>query len=120
MFLKRNLARNKVIKSLSRRELSQTKIAQWFGISRQRVHQIVADYWTLGRGDWRTFRLLRAQANHCFKCHQEFAEDWNNHHILPLSRGGTDDIANLVLLCRDCHYAIHREQPKLEREEARA
>lgn len=118
MFLKRNLARNKIIKSLFRRGLPQTKIAQWFGISRQRVHQIVADYWTLGRGDWRIFKLLRAQENRCFGCNEEFATNWNNHHTVPLSRGGTDDIANLVLLCRDCHYATHREQPKPEREEA--
>lgn len=28
------------------------------------------------------------------------------HHILPLSRGGTHDRANLMALCKSCHSAI--------------
>ena len=28
------------------------------------------------------------------------------HHILPLSRGGTNDEANLAALCKPCHSAI--------------
>lgn len=32
------------------------------------------------------------------------------HHIKPLSAGGTNDIANLVCLCEECHCA---ENPHL-------
>jgi len=28
------------------------------------------------------------------------------HHILPLSRGGTNDTANLMALCKPCHSSI--------------
>ena len=31
------------------------------------------------------------------------------HHILPVSRGGTHDRANLMSLCRSCHNKIHLE-----------
>ena len=27
------------------------------------------------------------------------------HHIVRLSDGGTDDLDNLVLLCKECHHA---------------
>ena len=29
------------------------------------------------------------------------------HHILPVSKGGTHDRANLLSLCRSCHNKIH-------------
>lgn len=31
------------------------------------------------------------------------------HHILPVSRGGTNDFSNLMSLCRSCHEKIHIE-----------
>lgn len=31
------------------------------------------------------------------------------HHIQPLSRGGFHTPENVLLLCRDCHLEIHRE-----------
>jgi len=32
------------------------------------------------------------------------------HHIKYKSRGGTDDISNLIALCRRCHDLAHSEQ----------
>lgn len=35
------------------------------------------------------------------------------HHVVPLSRGGTNRLSNLVTLCKPCHHAAHgheREQ----------
>jgi 5-methylcytosine-specific restriction protein A len=31
------------------------------------------------------------------------------HHVLPKARGGTDDMANLEVLCHDCHLAADAE-----------
>lgn len=31
------------------------------------------------------------------------------HHIVPRGRGGSDRLANLALLCRQCHDAAHGE-----------
>ena len=32
------------------------------------------------------------------------------HHILPLSRGGTNDEDNLMSLCKSCHSKIHADR----------
>lgn len=32
------------------------------------------------------------------------------HHIRPASQGGPTTIANMVLLCWDCHYKVHHHQ----------
>lgn len=29
------------------------------------------------------------------------------HHVLPRSRGGKNDLANLITLCRHHHYTVH-------------
>lgn len=31
------------------------------------------------------------------------------HHIVPVSRGGTDDFSNLMSVCKSCHNKIHIE-----------
>jgi len=40
---------------------------------------------------------------HCKKSSKEL----HKHHIVPRSRGGTDDDDNIVLLCIDCHGLAH-------------
>lgn len=29
------------------------------------------------------------------------------HHIVPISKGGTNNFANLKTICRECHKKIH-------------
>ena len=29
------------------------------------------------------------------------------HHIVPLNKGGSDDLSNLTTLCKGCHDSIH-------------
>lgn len=31
------------------------------------------------------------------------------HHIVPKSAGGADEAGNIVLLCHDCHLALHKD-----------
>ncbi|TQI67359.1 5-methylcytosine-specific restriction protein A [Clostridium sp. KNHs216] len=38
------------------------------------------------------------------------------HHILPLSQGGTNDVHNLMALCKACHSRITLEANKNNRE----
>lgn len=33
------------------------------------------------------------------------------HHIVPLSKGGTNNKDNLITVCRGCHMAIHNHRP---------
>jgi 5-methylcytosine-specific restriction endonuclease McrA len=37
------------------------------------------------------------------------------HHILPRSRGGSDEIKNLLGLCRVCHDDLHNQREKRQR-----
>ena len=30
------------------------------------------------------------------------------HHIIPLSKGGTNNIRNILICCIDCHYDLHK------------
>ena len=48
----------------------------------------------------------------CKVCGQE-AHDI--HHIKYRSQGGTDDIKNLVALCRTCHEKAHKDNEFNER-----
>ncbi len=34
------------------------------------------------------------------------------HHIVPRSEGGPDEDSNIELICRPCHNALHRMQPR--------
>lgn len=40
-------------------------------------------------------------------CH---VDNFEAHHILPLSKGGTNDPANGMALCRSCHRRAHRHK----------
>jgi len=38
------------------------------------------------------------------------------HHVRPLHEGGTDDMANLIALCRRCHLSHHTSTSVQRRE----
>ena len=42
--------------------------------------------------------------------------DIHCHHKVPVSKGGTDEYANLVLICKEVHMVIHASQdPTIEK-----
>lgn len=49
--------------------------------------------------------LTLRSKGHCERCNGRGVLD--PHHLLPRSRGGTDALENLALLCRRCHRAVH-------------
>lgn len=53
-------------------------------------------------GSWtRKAKQLKANQPQCVKCGSIM--DLEADHIVPLHRGGSNDIANLQVLCKDCH-----------------
>jgi 5-methylcytosine-specific restriction endonuclease McrA len=44
----------------------------------------------------------------CEKCNNKKAVDI--HHIIFRSQGGSDNIDNLIALCRDCHNKAHADK----------
>jgi hypothetical protein len=51
-------------------------------------------------------KILKIWNNTCAICGKnDFLEF---HHIIPKSKGGTDDYDNIILLCACCHAGIHK------------
>ena len=46
--------------------------------------------------------LLEKQDNRCFYCKTELKK-WHQEHKVPLCRGGSDDISNIVISCPTCN-----------------
>jgi hypothetical protein len=92
--------------TLLRREVKKT------GLFFQRVESVKNIYDTKGgekwARDWRTARdkALTRAGHRCSRCGA--TEKLHVHHIKPVSRGGTDALSNLTVLCATCHRAEHR------------
>lgn len=52
----------------------------------------------------RTLKLLKQ----CDYCGENTKEILQLHHIIPVSKGGSNDFNNLVLLCPNCHIKAHK------------
>ena len=65
--------------------------------------------WGNGRGGrpWRRLRDQVLARDHytCQRCGRISDTDMECDHIVPTSKGGTDEPSNLQALCRDCHKA---------------
>ena len=48
-------------------------------------------------------QAVMAAARHCCVCHRYKGVMVEVHHIVPISKGGTDDPDNAIALCFDCH-----------------
>lgn len=55
---------------------------------------------------WREIRheVLRRDNRCCQVCGREHSGQV--HHVIPRSKGGTDDFSNLITLCGKCHMLI--------------
>ncbi len=50
--------------------------------------------------------ILKRDGYTCQNCMKEFKEErLEVHHVMPVSKGGSDSLRNLVTLCIDCHKA---------------
>lgn len=55
---------------------------------------------------WKTSAGVRKRdKGKCFYCGETATQV---HHIIPLSRGGTNSMTNMVLVCERCHQLHHK------------
>lgn len=98
---------------LKEKGYSYGSIGDLYGISRQRVHQLISGYGILRKrlyrknGEyWRTHNAILLRDNYeCQKC----GNTNNNlivHHIDGNDYNNTFD--NLITLCNNCHLNLHR------------
>lgn len=52
--------------------------------------------------------LIDLRGAKCEDCgYDRYSEILHVHHVIPRSKGGTNDVSNLKLLCPNCHYGNH-------------
>jgi hypothetical protein len=74
---------------------------------KSRVLEALYDYWPTYPPDWEERKLLvKTRSNGCEKC-GTFRRGLHAHHQVPISRGGSHRIDNLILLCERCHSKKH-------------
>ncbi len=56
--------------------------------------------------------LFGKQKSRCYYCRKKLT-DWHQEHKIPLSRGGSDNISNIVVSCPPCNW---RKKDKTEEE----
>lgn len=58
-------------------------------------------------GNWEKIRklVLKRDGNKCGNCGTE--TELHVHHIVPISKGGTNNLSNLRTLCKTCHKKLH-------------
>lgn len=62
--------------------------------------------------DWDVIRqsVYERDDYECCNCGRSETE-LHAHHIVPLSKGGTNKKTNLKTVCRECHMALHDNRP---------
>lgn len=61
--------------------------------------------------DWGKRRELVIERDgfECQNCGRGSNSEFEVHHIVPLSKGGSNKISNLTTLCQGCHDSIHHD-----------
>lgn len=77
---------------------------------KSRLKEVLTDlytFWPTYPPDWEDRRLqVRSRSDYCEEC-GTFYGQLHIHHSIPISKGGSHAIDNLVLLCEDCHTKVH-------------
>jgi 5-methylcytosine-specific restriction endonuclease McrA len=56
-------------------------------------------------------RIWKAQRGKCACCRTKLGEDVHRDHIVPISKGGTNEARNVQLLCGSCNRRKHAKDP---------
>jgi 5-methylcytosine-specific restriction endonuclease McrA len=58
-------------------------------------------------------RISRDQNGLCLHCKKYFGLDLTIHHVIPVAKGGRNNLENLQGLCRACHTKHHQKDRSL-------
>lgn len=91
------------------KQIVKDRAKLWKKANKEKVRANTRDYVSrkanaVGRYSTKDYiRLLRRNLNKCYYCHEKEANSID--HVLPLSRGGTNYIGNIVPACGSCNYS---------------
>lgn len=54
---------------------------------------------------------LQRQKHKCYYCMAKLYKEWHPDHVVPLNRGGSNDISNIVIACPECNMHKHDRLP---------
>lgn len=54
---------------------------------------------------------LKRQKERCYYCGVKVGKNYHADHVIPLSRGGYNDISNIVIACARCNRRKHNKLP---------
>lgn len=54
---------------------------------------------------------LNRQKRRCYYCGKHLKDKYHADHVIPLSRGGSDDLSNLVITCPQCNHSKNDRLP---------
>ena len=91
--------------------MTQQEIADHYGVSFQTILNRLKEFRIKRDGNFRIGykdKIVKRDGEGCYICHRT-DETYHIHHLIPRSRGGTNDIDNLVYLCATCHRYAHQD-----------
>lgn len=104
------IRKNKMIE-MKQKGLTYQAIGDLYGISRERVHQVISGYSTEENGKLKQMIFARDN-NQCQFC--QSAENLIIHHIDKAT--SNNQPKNLITLCEKCHAQVHFSIPKITKE----
>jgi len=111
----------KIVSIFSKPEVDTTDIKKAIRIIESNIAQLsstlgslqdriapIYDYFLTYPPDWRKRRneVIERDGKQCSNC-RSWSRQLHLHHIKPLSKGGSNKLTNLKLLCEDCHSTEH-------------
>lgn len=91
------------------KQLMIDRATAWKKANTEKVRANTRDYASRkarAKGGYSTkdyIKLLKRNLNKCYYCNKNYANSID--HVLPLSRGGTNYIGNIVPACGSCNYS---------------
>lgn len=124
MRLRGNAMKRTEIKRRTPLRADPEKVYAWIRKCREKIWRSNRGFKRRNRGrDWKTMRAGLAERSEglcerpgCGRWIPYGIENENVHHVLLRSKGGKDELENLLAVCRDCHSWIHNN-PKAAKAE---
>jgi len=99
-----------------RKDKTQTKHKEWLvkNPHKRREHEAARRAKAAGGARYTAAdvdELLNLQRSRCAYCKRSIKSKFHVDHIVPLSKGGTNDRRNVQLLCQPCNQTKHARHP---------
>ena len=75
----------------------------------ERLKELKEERITIDNDD--LLELVKSAKGYCYWCGKRHQKDYHIDHYIPLSKGGSNTIENLVVACKSCNLKKHAKEP---------